>query len=71
MTKFELETSALDGECDYNECEEDSWHLWFGVSHGNNVMYRYAAEYCSDHSESHAETKEALMYLGSIREIDQ
>lgn len=66
-----LTTELLDGTCDHSECEDDetdSGFVYWGISGALNQddAYTYIAEYCEDHSQSHAEINERLFLLGSF-----
>lgn len=59
---------SVDGECDHHECESKTDHLWYGVTPepDENIVYSYLAEYCNQHSQTHAEPGDNLHYIGGV-----
>lgn len=68
-----LETDRVDGMCSIHDCERTSKHLWRVVeiqTDGESaVVNTVLAEYCHDHSQSHAEVRENLHYIGKFERV--
>lgn len=69
-----LETDRVDGMCSIHDCERTSKHLWRVVdieTGGEQVdVHTSLGEYCSDHSQSHAEIRENLYYIGEFERVE-
>lgn len=69
-----LETDCVDGMCDIHDCERKSGYLWRVVDIETDEdrveVHTALAEYCTEHSQNHAEIRENLHYIGSF-ERDQ
>jgi len=72
---IKLETDRLDGMCSIHDCERNSGYLWrvvdIDVGDESVEVHTALAEYCASHSQSHAEIRENLYYIGSFERVKQ
>jgi hypothetical protein len=73
MTRIKLTTDKVSGTCSIHDCDEDSKHLYnlveMDVSDADVLVHTTLAEYCADHSQSHAKPRENLQRLGSFTAV--
>lgn len=74
MATIELESEKVDGACSIHDCDNDSQYLWrvVDIETGDEEVRvnTVLAEYCPNHSQSHAEIGENLHYIGRFELVD-